>query len=90
MSFWTHTINAIGAFVEKDDGNTFEYSDNVSSDKLFGEYPHIVWVGGRTNDQGFRFANVKKTVAYIVTDEDVTGNLVIEKWNIKSNRKYFA
>lgn len=88
--FWTHTVEPVGAFVEKDCGNTFEYSNNVAPDNLFADYPHIVWVGGRTNDQGFRFANVKKTVAYVVTDEDAAGNPVVEKWNIKSNREYFA
>jgi len=40
-------------------------------------------------DGGWRFAKVKKTVAYILTganDED--GNDVVEKWNIKKYREY--
>jgi hypothetical protein len=32
---------------------------------------------------------VKKTVAYIVVDEDEFGLPVIEKWNIKRHRNYF-
>ena len=35
-----------------------------------------------------RYALVKKTVAYIVTDEDQFGNAVTEKWNIKGHRSY--
>jgi hypothetical protein len=34
------------------------------------------------------YALVKKTVAYIVVDEDDTGRAVIEKWRIKGHRVY--
>jgi hypothetical protein len=40
------------------------------------------------NDSGWRYALVKKTVAYIVVDEDDTGRAVIEKWQIKGHRVY--
>jgi uncharacterized protein len=49
---------------------------------MFPEYPHIVWVGS-IGDQGFRFAKVKKTVAYILTDEDM-----VERWYLKKNDSY--
>jgi len=34
-------------------------------------------------DGSIRFANVKKTVAYVCTDEDDEGKPVVEKWQIK-------
>ncbi len=75
----------IGCFTEKEVGNYFEYS--LNADEVFAEYPHIVWVGGP--GQGYRYANVKKTVAYIVVDEDEHGAPVEEKWSLKKNDKYF-
>ena len=91
MAYWTHTKDPIGAFVEKDAGNTFEYSINDDEQEWCSwnkEYPHKVWVGGAVNDWGFRYAVVKKTVAYIVTDEDEYGRPVVQKWQIKSQRDY--
>jgi len=85
MAYWTHTVAPIGQFTEKSVGNYFEYSLNDTG--LFNEFAHKVWVGGLVNDQGFRYANVKKTVCYIATDEDAAG-LVVEKWDIKQNREY--
>jgi len=38
-------------------------------------------------DAGWRFANVKKTVAYILTNDE-NGEDVVEKWYIKKNVKY--
>ena len=87
MAFWTHTKKPIGRFVEKEVGNYFEYSVNETG--MFPEYPHLVWVGGLVNDCGYRYANVKQTVAYIAVDENDDG-LVVEKWNLKQNRKYAA
>tara|TARA_B100000780_G_C20656368_1_gene261349 strand:- start:134 stop:304 length:171 start_codon:yes stop_codon:yes gene_type:complete len=52
-------------------------------------YPHKVWVG-RTDDEGWRYAIVKKTVAYVVTDEDDYGMPVVEKWMLKKNNVYLA
>jgi hypothetical protein len=42
-------------------------------------------IGG---DSGYRYATVKKTVAYVVVDEDEFGLPVVEKWNIKQRRSY--
>ena len=84
MAYWTHTQNPIGCFVEKEVGNYFEYSvnddplNNCNEDCL-----HKIWVG-----DGYRYGTVKKTVAYIVVDEDEYGLPVIEKWDLKKNREY--
>ena len=92
MAYWTHTTAPIGAFVEKDAGNTFEYSINDDS-KTFGTdgfmamFAHKVWVGDVVG-QGFRYANVKKTVAYVCVDEDEFGLPVVEKWDLKKCQKY--
>ena len=77
----------LGEFVEKEFGHYFHYSVNDDMDMPdFAKYPHKVWVGGI--DHQYRYAEVKKTVAYIVTDEDEYGKPVIEKWLIKKNIAY--
>jgi hypothetical protein len=70
-----------GRFVEKDEGNLFEYSKNWSS---VDDFPHLVWVGD--GDQ-YRYARVLKTVAYVAVDEDENG-FVVEKWSIKQHKEY--
>ncbi len=87
MAYWTHTKDTIGAFVEKDRGNTFEYSTNDER-APWCDFPHKVWVGGTVNDQGYRYATVKKTVVYVAVDEDERGQPVVEKWNIRGHREY--
>ena len=94
MAYYTYTKDPIGCFVEKDTGNYFEYSvnDETYEGAPVGfalDYPHKVWVGGQgvAGMSGWRYANVKKTVTYIVTDEDENGP-VVEKWNLKKNREY--
>ena len=75
----------LGEFVEKDFANYFHYSENNHCFLDFHkDYPHIVWVG----DGQYRYAEVKKTVAYIVTDEDECGLPVVEKWFIKNRKEY--
>jgi hypothetical protein len=80
MAYYTHTESPIGNFIEKDFGNNFEYSINETGE--YPLYPHIVWVGS-IGDQGFRFAEVKKTVAYVLT-----GDNGVEKWKLKRNDTY--
>ena len=83
-----------GRFIEKDNGHLFEYDLHSHHDEWYSDfqpslYPHRVWVSlNPVNDSGWRYALVKKTVAYIVTDEDDCGELVIEKWNIKDHVEY--
>jgi len=80
----------LGCFTEKEYGKHFEYSVNDEFFNVFGDqhYPHKVWVGDVVG-QGWRYAMVKKTVAYVVVDEDENGP-VVEKWNLKKNTKYLA
>lgn len=89
--FYTYTKDPIGCFVEKEVGNYFEYSVNDDMDMpSYYHWPHKVWVGGEgvCGMLGYRYANVKKTVAYIVTDEDDCGEPIVEKWYLKKNTEY--
>ena len=86
--------NLVGYFVERDYGRPFEYTNNPEKplfpDMKTGrntEFPHLVFVGPE-GDQ-MRNALVKKTVAYVITDEYDNGKFKIEKWNIKGHRSYF-
>jgi len=92
MAYYTYTQKPIGVFVEKDTGNYFEYSvnDEPYSNPLSEDFPHKVWVGGGgvAGMTGWRYANVKKTVAVIVVDEDEYGLPVTEKWYIKGHKEY--
>ena len=82
-----YPIREGGAFIEKDHGNFFEY--DLHGESLFPEYPHRVWVSENpVNDSGWRYALVKKTVVYIVTDEADDGQPVVQKWSIKAHRIY--
>ena len=90
-----YPIREGGSFVEKDHGNFFEYDlvpqDHVNWERLTWScgYPHRVWVSENpVNDSGWRYALVKKTVVYIVVDEDESGQPVVQKWSIKGHRIY--
>ena len=86
-----------GSFVERDYGHTFEYIDNPSKEMVLHvpahggklqNFPHMIFTGPL---QETRVALVKKTVAYVVTDEfesNGTTFYTVEKWNIKNHRKY--
>ena len=93
MAYYTYTKDPIGVFTEKDTGNYFEYSHNTLEDdyssSIRKNYPHLVWVGGEgvCGMSGYRYAQVKKTVAYIIVDEDA-GGPILERWFLKSNREY--
>ena len=95
MGYFLHASDVIGSFVEKEVGNTFEYSLNeelVLAPPAHGGrnmvFPHKVWVGGTVNDQGWRAAKVGKTVVHIITDIDEHGWAVTEKWQIKKHRQF--
>jgi len=92
MGYYTYTKEAIGNFIEKDHGNNFEYSLNPDNMAFCEDYPHIIWVGSLQigGDSGYRYATVKKTVAYVVVDEDEFGLPVVEKWNLKKNTQYIV
>jgi hypothetical protein len=75
----------IGEFVEVEHGLSFSYAlCDPEKDQFFIEkgYPHIIDMIG-----GIRYGLVKKTVIYIVVDENEEG-LVVEKWNIKKHIIY--
>jgi hypothetical protein len=86
----------LGRFDTPSHGRTFEFSQEpemyLAPDLKTGKntvYPHRVWVTNHRigGEQGWRHALVKKTVAYVVVDEDDNG-LVIQKWNIKNLVQY--
>jgi len=84
MAYWTHTKSPIGAFVEKDNKNVFEYSiNNDPLNNINEDFLHKIWVG-----DGYRYATVKKTVAVVCVDEDEYGLPVLEKWFIKNHNEY--
>ena len=82
--------NVIGTFKNKQYGTSFDYEKNRSLYWLpNGDYPHRVWVSDNPiAESGWRYANVKKTVAHIVVDEDSYGQPIIEKWQIKNHVTY--
>jgi hypothetical protein len=70
-----------GMFREKEHGNLFEYR---ASEDNFADMPHEIFVGSGYAPDMIRYGRVLKTVAYVVVDEDDSGNPVIEKWDIAS------
>jgi hypothetical protein len=83
VSFDRGDASIVGCFNEKENDHLFEYSKNDSK-----EYPHKIWVTFPSEiDCGYRMGLVKKTVAYVVVDENEYG-FVVEKWNIKNQRDY--
>ena len=93
MGYYTYTEAPIGNFIEKEHGQNFEYSLNEEQDdyskSIAENYPHKVWVGSGQigGDSGWRYAKVKKTVAYVIVDEDAFGP-VLERWFLKKNTEY--
>ena len=77
----TFNTKHIGEFREVDAGNYFTYK--MAEGPAFGEYIHEVDVL-----DGYRYAKVLKTVAYIVVDEDEYGQPVVEKWSIEDHFTY--
>lgn len=81
MAFFNDGSVVIGEFQELEFKKYFEFkaadADSWGSKK---GYPYQIAVGplGET-----RFADIKKTVVYVVIDEDENGNPVTEKWAIK-------
>ena len=75
--------NVIGSFVEKTYEKVFEYKFGVDDSWAARQgATHSIFV-----KDGIRPAKIKKTVAYIMIDEDENG-AVWEKWEIKNHKKY--
>jgi len=91
-TYFDQDATILGAFVEKDFDELFEFTVNDEETSAFNpeEYPHKVYV--TSNPLGgmhaWRYARVLKTVAYIVTDEDENGDPVVEKWAINRHQLY--
>lgn len=64
-------------------GNVYEFFNVV--DSPFDGYNQAIFVGPCGD---IRYCNIAKTRAYVVVDEDVNGNPVIEKWVLKTRRNY--
>jgi hypothetical protein len=80
-----------GSFNEADCGHYFEYSHADADDySPFPDYPHKVYVGGEGigGEQGYRWARIAETRAYLVMDEDAYGEPVVERWVLKRHRRY--
>jgi hypothetical protein len=72
-----------GSFIEKDVKGAHTYVPNDEGENTASwDFPHKLL----TND-GFRYARVLKTVAYIAVDEDAYGQPIVEKWDIYSHRQ---
>lgn len=70
---------SIGVFQEKGCGNWFEFRQTDDEWALKQGLRHeIALMNGE-----WRYADVKKTVAYVAVDEDEFGAAVLEKWSIK-------
>lgn len=74
----------LGCFREAEQGRYFEYAVRPDEGIDFApNCPHIVYV-----QDGFRYAKVMKTVAWIVVGESEYDTPVYEKWTIREHRYY--
>ena len=87
----------LGCFTEKDHSNLFEFSVNDDNcdwapANFVENYPHKVWVTTPREgiDSGYRYARVKKTVAYILIDEAADDSPILERWFIKDFNQYMG
>lgn len=101
MAYFSHTNDrrkighdplTLGSFSNAETGAFFEFADRHSAPSCAfcsfdwadkHEFPHVI----ATTD-GKRYARVRKTVAYVVIDEDDSGQPVVEKWKIKGRREF--
>ena len=75
--------NVLGSFEEVSFGRHFDFSENTEKHWVSPkDYPHVIHMA----DGGVRYAHVKKTVVYVIVDEDPYGLPVVEKWFIKNRR----
>ena len=73
----------IGEFQEVDHGQYFTYKATNDQWAIDNGYKHEIDVL-----DGVRYADVKRTVAYVVVDENEVGMPVVEKWFIKRHNVY--
>jgi hypothetical protein len=91
MYFQNDKVNyqdVTGCFKHAETHASFEYITHAPESKhswntaLAAQFPHLICVNS-VGDSGMRYAQIKKTVAYVVVGEDDNGDLVVEKWAIK-------
>ena len=86
-----YEVQGGGDFVEKEHGKRFFYiSSPVESYYPFPKewrqaFPDVIQIGSKAGE--LRACKVKKTVAYVVIDEN-GGFPIIEKWNLKQNNAW--
>lgn len=75
-----------GCFTHKEFGTYFEFSAATIAESAWTEpqYNMKVWVRGGD----WRLAQVLKTVAYVIVDEDQHGCPVVERWPLKKFQLY--
>ena len=79
MAYALKYQDLLGSFVEAEFGHTFEYRVRQDKTNYRPDLPHLIYVG----DNQTRFANVLKTVAYVLCDEDD-----VQKWAIRRHREF--
>ena len=85
MSYGPPNIPVIGSFRHRETNAFFEYADRnkVEPDWVEG-HPYVIFL----SDGSYRYAGIRKTVAYVVVDENEYGHPVIEKWQIKQHKSH--
>jgi hypothetical protein len=77
----------LGRF-KTDQGAVFEYMRRGDfGGDWASDFSHLVCVNDPIGWR-YRFAKVLSTVAYVVTDETPDGSPIVERWAIKSHKRY--
>lgn len=82
MGYFTKSEPILGVFQEKEHGHWFEYRLTEDEWALKQGLTHEIAIAYGEK----RYAQVKKTVAYVAVDEDEYGKAVLEKWSIKRTK----
>ena len=71
-------------FKEQEVGNWHPF-ENAEGCPFGSEFGQKILLNRKNRDDNwdFRWANVKKTVAYVVVDEAADGSPITEKWRIR-------
>ena len=80
MPTFKEFYSATGEFKEKKFGHCFEYRPTFDSWAKSKGFEFELAAG----DGSVRYANIKKTVAYVCIDESDDGTPITEKWSIKT------
>lgn len=82
-----HNNEVLGCFVERSYKNTFEFGvrDEEWRKSFAPEFDKVIYCGPNSEP---RAAQIGKTIARVVTDEDASGNPIVCVWRIRSLRNY--